>query len=97
MLNLEGNSNILPVLLEAINVALASRRVLTLLLKHLLKPLEEQAIPLVVQSVHQGSIFHNGAQLTRCGKAAGTAGFVFYLVRSATLSDSNVIRGCPKG
>jgi Leucine Rich repeat len=91
-LNLEATTNESPLLLQSVKGVLASRRVLDFLLRCLLKPLEERTIPLVVQAVHQGTIFHKEAGLTNCDKTAGSAGFVFHLVRAAALNDSKVIK-----
>jgi Ran GTPase-activating protein (RanGAP) involved in mRNA processing and transport len=91
-LNLEANANESPLLLQTVMGVLASRQVLDFLLRCLLKPLEGRAIPLVVQAVHQGTIFHKEAGLTDCDKVAGSAGFVFHLVRAAAVNDSKVIK-----
>jgi Ran GTPase-activating protein (RanGAP) involved in mRNA processing and transport len=91
-LNLEDNAGISPVLQGAITCALDSRQVLNFLLKHLQEPLEERSIPLVVQTVHRGSIFDKEVELTLCNKVSGIAGFVFHLVRAAALNDSEVIK-----
>jgi hypothetical protein len=68
------------------------RHVLTFLINQIPQPLEKRAIPLVVQAVHRGTVFHREAELTHCDKAGGIAGFVFLLVRAAALNDSKVIK-----
>jgi Leucine Rich repeat len=91
-LNLDGNADMAPGFLSSIKGVQDSRRVLMFLLNHLIEPLEEGAIPLVVEAMHRGRIFRRETGLSDCDKRAGNAGFVFHLVRSAALGDSAVIK-----
>jgi NLR family CARD domain-containing protein 3 len=91
-LNLQENTEISPVLVDTIKGMLDSRLIFNFLLKCLRRPLEKGAVPLVVQMVHRGLIFCMQQELTHCHQAAGTAGFVFHLVRATALNDSKVIK-----
>jgi hypothetical protein len=89
-LNLEGNAAISPVLEEAIDFVLASRRVLKSFCKRLRKPLDKKLIPLAIHGARLSSICHKNPELVQPRESM--PGPMFLLVRAAALNDSKVVK-----